>query len=235
MGVSIGDSLAATYGCLGALAALHHRATTGEGQIVDSALYEAVLQVMESLVPEYAVAGVVRERSGSILRGIAPSNVYRCRDGDYLIGANQDRIFARLCEAMGRPELASDSRYATHVARGERQAELDALIEAWTSTLTIEELEALMVEHAIPAGRIYRAPDLLADPHVAAREAIVEVPHPRWDNLMMQNVFPKLSATPGAIRAIAPQTVGEHNAEVLGGLLGLPAAELEALKAQGVI
>jgi crotonobetainyl-CoA:carnitine CoA-transferase CaiB-like acyl-CoA transferase len=235
MGVSIGDSLAATYGCLGALAALHHREKTGEGQIVDSALYESVLQVMESLVPEYAVAGIVRERSGSILPGIAPSNVYRCSDGDYMIGANNDGIFARLCQAMGRPELAKDARYATHNARGANQTELDNLIEAWTKTLTIDEVEALMLEHSIPAGRIYRGPEMLADPHFAAREAIVEVPHPRWDGLKMQNVFPKLSATPGAIRSIAPQTVGQDNDAVLGGLLGLDERERAALASAGVI
>jgi formyl-CoA transferase len=235
MGVSIGDSLAATYGCMGALAALHHREKTGEGQIVDSALYEAVLQVMESLVPEYAVAGIVRERSGSVLPGIAPSNVYRCEDGEYMIGANNDAIFARLCQAMGRPELASDVRYATHVARGARQTELDELIEAWTQTLTVDALEALMLEHSVPAGRIYRAPEMLADPHFAAREAIVEVPHPRWQGLKMQNVLPKLSATPGSIRSIAPQSVGQDNAEVLSGLLGVPDSELDALSQRGVI
>jgi formyl-CoA transferase len=235
MGVSIGDSLAATYGCLGALAALHHREKTGEGQIVDSALYESVLQVMESLVPEYSVAGIIRERSGSILPGIAPSNVYRCSDGDYMIGANNDAIFARLAKAMGRPELAEDARYATHVARGAHQTELDQLIEAWTSTLTVDAVEALMLEHAIPAGRLYQAPDMIADPHFAAREAIVDVPHPRWKNLKMQNVFPKLSATPGAIRSIAPQSVGEHNVEVLGGLLGIGEPELAAMAEKGVI
>jgi formyl-CoA transferase len=235
MGVSIGDTLAATYGCMGALAALHHREKTGEGQIVDSALYEAVLQVMEALVPEYAVAGIIRERSGSILPGIAPSNVYRCRDGDYMIGANNDAIFARLAQAMGRPELAEDARYATHTARGAHQTELDQLIEAWTSTLTVDALEALMIAHAIPAGRIYRAPEMIADPHFAAREAIVDVPHPRWPGLKMQNVFPKLSATPGAIRSIAPQVVGQDNAAVFGALLGLGEPELAALAKAGVI
>jgi len=235
MGVSIGDSLAATYGCMGALAALHHREKTGEGQIIDSALYEAVLQVMESLVPEYAVAGIVRERSGAVLPGIAPSNVYRCKDGEYMIGANNDAIFARFAAAMGKPELARDDRYRTHPARGLRQKELDDLIETWTSTRTVAEVEALMLEHAVPAGRVYRGPDMVADPHFAVREAIVEVPHPRWTGLKMQNVFPKLSATPGAIRAIAPQSVGEHNAEVLEGLLGLDQAEQARLAAAGVI
>ncbi|HEV2364601.1 MAG TPA: CoA transferase [Caulobacteraceae bacterium] len=235
MGVSIGDTLAATYGAMGALAALHHREKTGRGQIVDSALYEAVLQVMESLVPEYAVAGVVRERSGSILKGIAPSNVYRCADGDYMIGANNDAIFARLCQAMGQPELARDERYATHVARGRCQGALDAIIEAWTSGRSVDEVEALMIAHAIPAGRIFRAPEMLADPHFAARQAIVEVPHPKWRGLKMQNVFPKLSETPGAVRSIAPQSVGEHNAEVLGGMLGLGTAELDRLAKAGVV
>jgi crotonobetainyl-CoA:carnitine CoA-transferase CaiB-like acyl-CoA transferase len=235
MGVSIGDSLAATYGCMGALAALHHREKTGQGQIVDSALYESVLQVMESLVPEYSVAGVVRERSGSILTGIAPSNVYACTDGDYMIGANNDAIFARLAKAMDRPELAEDPRYKTHAARGENQTELDELIEGWTRGLSVGAVEALMLEQSVPAGRVYRAPEMLQDPHFAAREAIVDVPHPRWQGLKMQNVFPKLSETPGAIRSIAPQSVGQDNAAVLGDLLGLSDAELAVLAKDGVI
>ncbi len=235
MGVSIGDSLAATYGCLGALAAVHERERTGLGQIVDSALYEAVLQVMESLIPEYTVAGLTRERSGAFLPGIAPSNVYACRDGDYLIGANQDAIFRRLCQAMGRPALADDPLYATHVARGENQARLDALIEEWTRTRDIAEVEAALLEHSVPSGRIYRAPEMLADPHFAAREAILTLPHPRWGQIAMQNVFPKLSRTPGSVRSIAPQTVGEHNAEIWGGLLGLTADEIAGLTARGVL
>jgi formyl-CoA transferase len=235
MGVSIGDALAATYGCLGALGALHHRARTGQGQIIDSALYEAVLQVMESLVPEYAAAGLTRERSGSILPGIAPSNVYRCKDGDYLIGANQDSVFRRLCAAMGRPELADDPAYADHESRGAHQAQLDAMIETWTSTLSIAELDSVLAEHGVPAGRIYSAADMLADPHFAAREAIVAVDHPRWPDLKMQNVFPKLSLTPGRIRFPAPAEVGADNADVLGGELGFSAAELESLRSRGVI
>ena len=235
MGISIGDTLAATYGCVGVLAALRHRDQTGQGQIVDSAIYEAVLQVMESLVPDYSVMGYVRERSGSILPGLAPSNVYRCSDGDYLIGANQDAIFGRLCEAMGRPELAKDARYATHTARGIHQAELDAVIDAWTGTRTVEEVEALCIAHAIPAGRVYRAPEMLADPHFAAREAIVEVPHPEHGRVLMQNAFPKLSATPSGVRRPAPREVGQDNAEVYARELGLGAEALAALKASGVI
>jgi formyl-CoA transferase len=235
MGVSIGDSLAATYGCLGALSALHHREKTGQGQVVDSALYEAVLQVMEALVPEYTVAGMMRERSGAILPGIAPSNVYTAQDGDYLIGANQDAIFRRLCAAMGRPELADDPRYTTHVARGQNQAELDALINAWTATLAVDDLEAVLIEHGVPAGRVYRAPEMLKDPHFAAREALLTLPHPRWGEITMQNVFPKLSETPGGVRSLAPQSVGEHNAHILGGRLGLSPDELAKLRRDGVI
>ena len=234
MGISIGDTLAASYACTGALAALRHRDQTGQGQVVDSAIYEAVLQVMESLVPDYSVMGYVRERSGSILPGLAPSNVYRCVDGDLLIAANQDTVFRRLCQAMARPELAQDARYATHTARGEHQTELDALIGAWTSTRTVDDLEALFEASGVPSGRIFRAPEMLADPQFAAREAIVEMPHPTWGSIKMQNVFPKLSATPGAVRTPAPLTPGQDNAEVYGAL-GVTAAQMEDLRARGVI
>lgn len=235
MGVSIGDSLAATYGAMGALAALNHRHATGKGQIVDSALYEAVLQVMESLVPEYVASGYVRERSGSVLPGIAPSNVYPCKDGEYLIGANQDTVFGRLCDAMGRPELAKDPRYVNHVARGKHQEELDALVGDWTKTLTIAELEDKMVAAGVPAGRLYRPQDMLDDPHFQAREAIIGVPHPRWGEVKMQNVFPKLSATPGSVRRRAPETIGQDNADVYGEMLGLDEAALAELQARGII
>jgi len=235
MGVSIGDSLAATYGAMGALAALNHRHATGKGQIVDSALYEAVLQVMESLVPEYVASGYVRERSGSVLPGIAPSNVYTCKDGEYLIGANQDTVFGRLCDAMGRPELAKNPRYVNHVARGKHQEELDALISDWTKTLTIAELEDKMVAAGVPAGRLYRPQDMLDDPHFQAREAIIGVPHPRWGEVKMQNVFPKLSATPGSVRRRAPETIGQDNADVYGEMLGLDEAALAELQARGII
>jgi len=235
MGVSIGDSLAATYGCMGALAALRHRDQTGEGQVVDASLYESVLQVMESLVPEYTNSGYVRQRSGSILTGIAPSNVYPCSDGEYLIGANQDTVFGRLCEAMGRPELASDPRYVDHLARGRNQTELDNLIADWTRTHTIDEVEALMIEHGVPAGKLYRPQDMLDDPHFKAREAIIEVPTERWGNVKMQSVFPKLSKTPGGVRRAAPAVVGQDNRDIYGEALGLSDAAITDLKARGVI
>jgi formyl-CoA transferase len=235
MGVSIGDSLAATYGCLGALAALHARERTGRGQVIDSALYEAVLQVMESLVPEYQISGYIRERSGSKLPGIAPSNVYKCKDGEYLIGANQDAVWARLAQAMGRPELAQDPRYANHVARGQNQDELDAIVEEWTRTRTVAEVEAAMIAHSIPAGKIYRAPEMMEDEHFAARNALIEVDTPRWGKVKMQNAFPFLSDTPSSVRSAAPSKIGEHNEEVYGNLLGLGADELGRLAASGAI
>ena len=235
MGVSIGDTLAATYGCMGALAALHARETTGKGQVVDSALYEAVLQVMESVVPEYHWSGYIRERSGSVLPGIAPSNVYECKDGNYLIGANQDAVWARLAEAMGQPELARDPRYIDHVARGKNQTELDERIGKWTAGLTVAEVESLMILHSIPAGKMYRAPEMLEDPHFKSREAIIEVETERWGPLKMQNVFPKLSATPSSVRSAAPSQIGQHNAEIYGGLLGLDGRQLAELAATGAI
>ena len=235
MGVSIGDTLTATYGCMGVLAALHARSRTGRGQVIDAALYESVLQVMEGLVPEYDRSGLIRERSGSILKGIAPSNVYRCKDGDFMIGANKDSLWQRLAQAMGRPELGQDPRFATHIARGENQTEIDALIDAWTQTLTIDEVETLMTRHSIPAGRVYRAPDMVADPHFQAREALIDVPTERFGPLKMQGVFPKLSATPGSVRRPAPSIVGQHNAEIYGDLLGLSGEELADLSARGVI
>ena len=234
-GISIGDTLAATYGCMGALAALHARQASGKGQVVESALYEAVLQVMESVVPEYDLMGLVRPRSGSVLPGIAPSNVYSCLDGEYMIGGNGDTIFARLCAAMNQPELAQDPRFATHIARGERQGELDDLINQWTRTLTIAQLEALMIEHSVPAGRVYTGAEMLADPHFAARGALAEVAHPQHGSLKMQAPMPKLSATPSSIRRRAPLFPGEHNAEVYGELLGLSDDELADLAQQGVI
>lgn len=236
MGVSIGDTLTASYGAMGALAALRARDATGKGQVVDCALYESVLQVMEALVPEYVVTGQARKRSGAILPGIAPSNVYPCSDGEYLIGANGDGVFRRLCEAMGRVELADDERYATHAARGARQKELDDLIGDWTRTLTVDQLEARMQEHGVPAGRIFGPADMLADPHFQARGAILEMPdHPRWPGLKMQAPFPKFSQTPASVRSIAPQAVGEDNAEILGGRLGMDAAEIARLSAAGTI
>ena len=234
-GLSIGDSLAATFACNGALAALHHRERTGEGQVIDASIYESVLNVMEATIPEYTVSNYIRERSGSSLPNVAPSNIYDCKDGIFLIAANQDTVFSRLCEAMGQPELAEDERFATHTARGANQAELDDIINAWTAELPVAEVEALMLEHGVPSGKIYRAPEMLADPHFAARQAIVDTPTDAWPNLKMQNVFPLMSKTQGEVRWPGVDELGAHNDEVYGGLLGLSAAELDDLRKKSII
>ena len=234
VGISIGDSLAATFACLGALSALHYRERTGRGQVVDSAIYEAVLAMMESLITEYDQTGYVRERTGAILPNIAPSNVYPTTEGWVLIAANQDTVFRRLCEAMGQPELAQRPEYANHLARGAHQRELDELVARWTADLSTDRVLELMDRHAVPAGLIYRPPDMLKDPQFAARHAIVSVKHPAFGDLKMQNVVPKLSATPGGIRAPAPE-LGQHNEEIYRGLLDYPPARIAALAAQGVI
>jgi formyl-CoA transferase len=234
VGISIGDSLAAVHACMGTLAALHHRERTGQGQVVDAAIYESVLNMMESLVTEFDQLGHVRERSGPILPRIAPSNVYPTRDGIVMIGANQDTVFARLATAMGAPELAQDARYRDHTARGEHQQELDAVIANWTATLSTRELLARLEEHGIPSGLIYRTADMFEDPHFAARQAIVTTQHPQFGALRMQNVAPRLSASPSSIRTPAPE-LGQHNDEIYGQWLSLDATAREELRARGVI
>ena len=235
MGLSIGDTLAATYGCMGALAALHAREKTGRGQVVDSALYEAVLQVTESLLPDFGTSGHMRTRSGSILPGIAPSNAYPCSDGDIVIGGNQDKVFARLAETIGHPEWAEDERFRTHHARGARQAELDGLIGDWTRQHTVAEVDAIMAEAGVPAGPIYRPDRMVRDPQFVAREAIHWEEHESLGRVPMPNVFPKLSETPGKVRRAAPDTVGQHTEEVLGEVLGLDATECDGLRRAGII
>ncbi len=234
MGISIGDSLAATFACIGALSALHHREKTGRGQVVDSAIYEAVLNMMESLITEFDKVGYIRERTGAILPNVAPSNVYKTSDGMVLIAANQDTVFSRLAEAMGQPGLAQDPKYSTHGARGAHQVELDALVERWTQTLTTRQVLDLMDKFGVPAGLIYRAPDMLEDPHFQARDAIVSVPHPDFGELKMQNVAPKLSETPGSVRSPSP-ALGQHNDEVYRELLGLTEQRYAELKSAKVI
>ncbi|HEY1751693.1 MAG TPA: CoA transferase [Caulobacteraceae bacterium] len=233
-GVSIGDSLAATHAVMGVLMALHVRERTGRGQVIDAAIYESVLAMMENLVTEYDLTGYVRERSGSILPGIAPSNVYPTADGMILIGGNGDTVFARLCEAMGEPGLKDDPRYLDHASRGVNQAGLDARIGAWSQGYASADLLALLEQHGVPCGRVFRAPEMLEDPQYAAREAIVTVEHPVFGPIRMQNAFPRLSETPGEVRWPGP-ALGEHTEAVLGERLGLTAGKLAALKTAGVI
>jgi formyl-CoA transferase len=235
VGISIGDSLAATFAALGTLVALHNVQRTGRGQIVDSAIYEAVLAMMESLIPEWQVAGYQRERTGATLPNVSPSNVFPTLDGEMiLIAANQDNVFWRFCEVMGRPELAQDERYATHGARGQHMEELDGLIGEWTAIIKSDDLLHILNEGGVPAGRIFRAKDMFEDPHFAAREAIVRLTHPEIGELAMQNVFPRLSETPGAVRHVGPK-LGEHNVEIYQGLLGLDDKTMSSLHSAGVI
>ena len=234
VGISIGDELAACYACMGALGALHARETTGRGQVIDSAIYEAVFAMMESLIPEYQIGGYTRRRTGSVLPNVAPANAYPTRDGEYLIAANQDTVFKRFAAAMGQPQLAADERYATHSARGRHQQELDAMISKWTATMTAAELREKMNEHGVPNGKIYTAADMLEDEHFAAREAIVSAPHKEFGELKMQNVFPRMSATQGKVRWSGPE-LGEHNREIYTGLLQMDESELEELRRRGIV
>ena len=234
-GISIGDSLSGLMGALGVLMALHARGKTGRGQVIDVSIYESVLAVMENTITEYALTGYIRERSGSILPGIAPSNAYPTKGGDLVvIGANQDTLFQRLAETMGRPELLDDPKFQGHFARGQNQVELDQIIAAWTSTKTAEEVLELMDKNAIAAGRVYRAPDMLADPHYAARESIVELPHPVFGTVKMQNAFPKMSETPGEVRWPGPG-LGEHTEAVLREVAGIDDTKIAQLRRDGVI
>lgn len=233
-GISIGDSLAAIFACNAALAALHHARRTGEGQVIDASIYESVLNVMEATVPEYTVNGYTRERSGSYLTGIAPSNAYPCADGEIVIGANQDNLFARLAKAIGNPDWAENPKFKTHRARGDHQIELDEMISQWTRAHTVAAVEKIMCEATIPCGPIYRAKDMLVDPHYAERESIIEVHHEAFDNLKMPNVAPKFSKTPGKVRWAGPPELGTHNREVFQEL-GLCRDRQAALKERGII
>ncbi len=234
-GLSIGDSLAATYACMGALAALHHREKTGEGQVIDASIFESVLTVMEATIPEYTVGNYIRERSGPTLPNVAPSNIYECKDGPFLIAANQDTVFRRLCAVIGKPELADDERFSKHTARGINMQELDDIIGQWTKTRAVAEVDELMQAAGVPAGRIFRAPEMLDDPQYKAREAIIDTPTDEWPNLKMQNVFPKMSKTQGEVRWTGVMTLGAHNEEIYGELLGLSSQELKELSEKSII
>lgn len=235
VGVSIGDSLAGLFSALGAAMALVQRERSGRGQVVDTAIYEAVLAMMESLVPQWHHGGVRRERTGSILPGVAPSNVYVTADGDQVvIGANRDTVFVRLARAMGRPDLLEDDRYRDHDARGRHQTELDKLIGQWTSSVPTDRLLGLLHDEGVPAGLLYTARDMLADEHFAAREAITSLVHRTLGDFPLQNVTPKLSRTPGRLRWLGPG-LGEHNGEIWGSLLGVEAPHRERLAAAGVV
>ena len=234
-GISLGDSLAATFATLGALTALHHRDRTGRGQVIDASIYESVFAYMESLIPEWEIGHYQRERTGSTLPNVAPSNVYPTKDGDtILIAANMDTVFRRLAAAMGKAELAEDPRYATHSARGAHDKELDVIISEWSSQWAADELLDHLTENSIPSGRVYTAKDIVADPHFAAREAIVRVPDATFGEFPMPNVFPLLSETPGEVKWTGPE-LGQHNDEVYRGILGFDDARMDDYRARGII
>jgi len=234
-GISIGDSLAATYACLGGIMALYAREKSGRGQVVDSAIYEAVLAMMESLVIEYDQTGYVRERTGSILPGIAPSNIYPAQDGSLvMISGNQNSVFKRLSKAMDQPDLATDPRFINHNARGTNLAVLDDIIAAWTKTLSPDEILKKLEANDVPAGLAYRGPEMFADAHYKAREAIAKVAHPFFGDVAMQNVAPRLSETPGQIQWAGPE-LGQHNENIYGELLKMSATDMARLKAERVI
>ncbi len=215
-GVSLGDTLAALHGVIGVLLALQARAKTGRGQVVDVALYESVFNCMESLLPEYSAFGAVREPAGSALPGIAPSNAYRCADGQVVIGGNGDSIFKRLMTAIGREDLGQDPLLAGNAGRAARVDELDAAITAWTVQRPVSVVVDTLQAARVPVGRIYTARDIAEDPHYHARGMIERIVTATGLALDVPGVVPKLSATPGAIRSLAPR-LGEHNAELLPG------------------
>jgi len=223
--LSIGDTVASLHGVIGALMALH----SGKGQIVDVALYEAMFNCMESLLPEYDADGYVRERTGATLPGIAPSNLYPCRDGSYvLIAGNADSLYQRLMTAIGRVDLRDDPALARNDGRAAQMERIDAAIAAWTSQRDLPEILKIMEEAEVPAGRIYSAADIAADPHYAARGMIERVVAGDGEPLRVPGIVPKLSATPGAIRSAAPR-LGEHTDEVLRGA-GYSGAEISELR-----
>jgi formyl-CoA transferase len=234
VGVSIGDTLSALYGVIGAMMALESRRRTGRGQVVDVALYESVFSVMESMLPEFDAFGALRERTGSILPGIAPTSAYRCDDGSYvLIAANGDSIFRRLCLAMSRGDLAHDASLAHNDGRAKKQQWLDGEIEAWTSARSPADVLAAMESAEVPASRIYSIADIVADPHYAARAMIRQIQLADGATLKVPGVVPKLSLTPGDFTGGGPR-LGEHTNEVLRGL-GYDDAAIAALKTRGVI
>ena len=232
--LSVGDTLASLHGVIGALLALYHIKNGGRGQVIDVALYESVFNVTESLLPEYDAHGVVRERSGSTLPGIAPSNLYPCKDGSYvLIAGNADSLYRRLMAAIGREDLRDDPALAKNDGRAAQMERIDDAIASWTSQLTQEEVLSEMQKAEVPAGRIYTAADIAADPHYAARGMIQEVIAGDGEPLKVPGVVPKLSATPGAIRSPAPK-LGEHTGEVLEAL-GFSSQDIATLKEKKVV
>ena len=234
VGVSIGDTLAALHGVIGILLALHHRSAHGVGQVIDVALYEAVFNCMESLLPEYSAFGAVRGPAGSALPGIAPSNAYLCSDGGYaLIAGNGDSIFKRLMKEIGRDDLGNDPALCDNAGRVARVEEIDAAIGRWTAQRSVDEVMKILDSAAVPAGRIYTVADIAADPHYQARGMLASIKMDDGSTLAVPGIVPKLSATPGSHRRNAP-TLGQGTDAVLHEL-GLTPAQIQGLKDKGIV
>ena len=237
-GISLGDSLAGMFAVQGIIAALYHRDVLGEGrgQVVDVSLMEASFALLESAVPEYDRLGIVREPSGTGIKGVAPSNIFKSRDDLWIvIAANQDNVFRRLCEAMGRPELADDPRFATHLSRGEHQELIEEIIAEWAAGHDARDIDALLNDAGVVCGPIYTIAEIFDDPQFRAREMLVEHVDPEFGPYLGPGIVPKFSETPGEVRWSGPWQEGSHNAEIYCGLLGLDESELNELREDGVV
>jgi formyl-CoA transferase len=236
--ISLGDSLAGMFAVHGILAALYKRDALGfgRGQVVDVSLLESCFALLESTVPEYDRLGIVRGPGGTGLKGVAPSNIFKSRDDKWIvIAANADNVFRRLCEAMGQPELADDPKYATHLARGDNQEELEGIVAAWAGERDAAEIDRVLNEAGVICGPIYTIADIFQDPQFWAREALLKHEDPGFGEYVGPGVVPKFSETPGGVRWSATWEEGSHNRDVYGGLLGLSDDELDELKAGGVL
>jgi formyl-CoA transferase len=238
MHISLGDSLAGMFAAQGILAALYWRDALGggRGQIVDVSLMEACFALLESTVPEYDRLGIVRGPAGTGLEGVAPSNIFKSRDGKWIvIAANADNVFRRLCEAMGQPELADDPKFANHLARGENQQELEGIVAEWAVQHDADEIDRVLNEAGVICGPIYTIADIFEDPQYRARGMLVEHEDPEFGTYIGPGIVPKFSETPGEVRWSGTWEEGSHNREVYGGLLGLSDEAIEKLRAEGVL
>jgi formyl-CoA transferase len=226
------------FATMGILAALYRRDVlgSGRGQVVDVSLVEACFALLESTVPEYDRLGIVRGPGGTGLKGVAPSNIFKSRDGSWMvIAANADGVFGRLCEAMGQPDLASDPRFATHLARGENQEAIEAIVRDWAAERDAAEIDRVLNDAGVICGPIYTIADIFEDEHFRAREMLLKHVDPEFGEFVGPGIVPKFSETPGAVRWSGTWEEGSHNHDVYGGLLGLPADEIAQLESEGVL
>ena len=237
-GISLGDSLAGVFSALGTLAALYRRDALGgdRGQVVDVSLMEACFSLLEGTVPEYDRVGVIRQPTGTTLPGVSPSNTFCSRDGKWvIIAANQDTLFRRLADVMGRPELAEDERFATHAARARNGEELDSIIAEWAQDRDAEEIDRVLNEAGVVCGPIYTVADIFEDPQYRAREMLLAHDDPEIGPFVGPGIVPKFSHTPGAVRWPGTSDEGSHNRDVYGGLLGLSDGDIDSLRAEGLV